>query len=185
MKLASHVFHTPLAIVVVLTFADVARADGGTVRFSDVVGGYRVTVFTSPSVLRVGQADVSVLVADRESDDPLPAADVHIRIRPAGQAWRAWQPATFDAATNKLLKMTIVDFTETGTWEAAVRIDGPAGRAATTLHLDVGPPLPRWLDLAPWIFWPVVPIALFAIREVARGRRRSASPRAAARRMID
>lgn len=168
--------HVVCVMIATLATADVARADGGTVRLSEVFGGCRVTAFTSPTPLRVGQADVSVLVADPESDRPMSSADVHVRIRPVGQTWRAWQPVTFEAATNKLFRMATIDLSHAGTWEAELRIDGPGGRAATRFTFEVDPPLPRWLDLAAWIFWPIVPIALFAVREVARGQRRSPAP---------
>jgi hypothetical protein len=41
-----------------------ARADGGALRASRQCGDYRVSVFTSPTPLRAGPVDVSVLVQD-------------------------------------------------------------------------------------------------------------------------
>ncbi len=38
--------------------------DGGAVRFSGQQGDWRITVFTSPTPLRAGPVDVSVLVQD-------------------------------------------------------------------------------------------------------------------------
>src|SRR5580704_13866550 len=55
-----------------------ARADGGTVRYYDRLGDYRVTVFTSPAPLRAGPVDVSVLVQNVETGQPIVDAEVII-----------------------------------------------------------------------------------------------------------
>jgi hypothetical protein len=161
------------AIVAMLVHGDDARGDGGAVQCSKVVDGCRVTVFTSPTPLRVGPADLSVLLADAATDAPLPKTAVRVRARVAGGGWRSWRPATFEAATNKLLRMAVIDFSTAGAWQAQVEWNHSGRRAAVQIPIEVGPPLPRWIDLAPWILWPIVPIGLFAVAQRGKHRRQA------------
>jgi hypothetical protein len=150
------------SVFVLCALPGLARGDGGTVRFSEEVGEYRVTVFTEPTPLRAGPVDLSVYVCDAQTDAHLPAATVAVRLTADGQSTGPWHAATRAAATNKLFHMATVDLTTPGIWRAEVRIDGPAGRASGAFPLEVGPPMPRWVSLAPWILWPIVPIGLYA-----------------------
>ena len=70
-----------LTILATFLLAAPARGDGGTVRISERAGPYRVTVFTSPSPLRAGPVDVSVLVQDGETGEL--ATDVRVTVRAA------------------------------------------------------------------------------------------------------
>ncbi len=145
----------------------VLHADGGAVRFAGQVGAYRVTVFTVPTPLRAGPVDVSVLVQNPDTGDLLPDASVLVRLTPAGQDGPALeQPATHAAATNKLFQAAVVDLPAAGRWHLEVVINGTRGPAAAPLELDVAGPLPRWLEMLPWIAWPVVPIVLYGLHQV-------------------
>jgi hypothetical protein len=147
------------------TAAASARADGGTVRFSGTGGGYRITVFTAPSPLRVGPADISVLVQDAASGEPLPLAEVHLSLtQPHGQTLAA--RASTEAATNKLLHAAQVELPASGCWDLAVTVEGPHGPVAVDCRFEAAEALPRWRELWPWITWPAAAIALFAIHQL-------------------
>src|SRR5262245_15589213 len=98
----------PLLLALLATPA-VARGDGGTVRFSDQVGGYSFTAFTEPTPLRAGPVDLSVYVCDAQTDAHLPAATVAVRLTADGQTTGPWHAATRAAATNKLFHMAAVE----------------------------------------------------------------------------
>ena len=55
-----------------------AYADGGSVLLSEKRGDYRITVFSSPSPFREGPVDISVLVQDAVTGQPLPQARVTV-----------------------------------------------------------------------------------------------------------
>ena len=58
-----------------------ARADGGTLCLLERANGYQVAVFTSPTPLRAGPVDISVLVQDTSTREQVPGARVVIRLR--------------------------------------------------------------------------------------------------------
>ena len=88
-----------------------ALADGGTVRLSQRLGADRITVFTSPTPLRAGPVDVSVLVQDAETGAPIPGAEVEVGLEPLDRPGLATHyPATHRAATNKLFHAALCDF---------------------------------------------------------------------------
>ena len=156
-------------------------ADGGSLRFSEVRGGYRISVFTSPTPFRQGPVEVSILVQDRATGDVMPSARVTVRMTKPGQASLAY-PATMDAATNKLFRAAQFELPAPGRWQWELDIDGVHGQAVARGVIDAAAALPRWQALWFWIGWPAVVIVLFWIHQVLvrlRGRT-LASPDAAA-----
>jgi hypothetical protein len=173
-----------------LTSAHSARGDGGIVRASGRSGPYVVTVFTMPTPLRVGKADVSIMVQDGETGQVVAGADAAVRLErattpggtPSQHTGHAANmphdsplgpfPMTHAQATNKLLKAAVVEFPSPGPWMVEVDVKGPHRDARVRFAVDVRSAPPRWLDLLPWMVWPLVPIALFAFREAVVDSRR-------------
>src|SRR2546430_16316182 len=92
-----------LPVSALFLLPSLAAADGGTIRLSEQKGNYRITVFTSPTVLRAGPVDISVFLQDAATGEP--ASGVHVTIQ---AVWHGspgvalHHPATKQAATNKL-----------------------------------------------------------------------------------
>jgi hypothetical protein len=107
-------------------------------RLSRREGGYRVSVFTEPTPFRAGPVDISVLVQDASTGEPLPEAQVAVdltsRDRP-GKHIRC--TATTAAASNKLFKAAVLDLVEQGWWEVVVAVDG--SRGSVQLRFDLEP----------------------------------------------
>ncbi|HEV3303583.1 MAG TPA: hypothetical protein VG055_28285, partial [Planctomycetaceae bacterium] len=57
----------------------VARADGGTLRYSGRCGDRLITVFTDPTPPRAGLMDVSVLIQEASSGKPRPDVPVTVQ----------------------------------------------------------------------------------------------------------
>jgi hypothetical protein len=144
--------------------SSLARADGGALRLSERAGDYQVAVFTTPTPVRAGAVDVSVLVLKADTQEPVPGVRVTIEAEGPGTVVR--QPATAGAATNKLFHAADFDLTEPGRYSLAVFIDGPLGRAEAHAEVEVGEPLPPFLALWPWVAWPALPVLLFAIHQL-------------------
>lgn len=128
-------------IAAVLACVGTAMANGGTLQVSrEPAGPYVVTVFTDPSPLRVGDADVSVLVERAGSDDLVHDARVTVTTEPVG---RVGQVGTFDAtheqATNKLFYAAQIELPSEGTWRIGVRATGQLGDGGITFDANVGP----------------------------------------------
>jgi hypothetical protein len=162
-----------IAAVVLGAMAPQARADGGTVRLSERIGAYRVTVFTSPAPLRAGPVDVSVLVQEAATGTPLSDVSIQVSMAPVDRPHAGMrQAASHEAATNKLYQAALFDLPVSGRWLIAVDIDGPHGPAHTHVEVEAGEPLPRWAEMWFWIALPVVPIVLFSLQQMLVRRER-------------
>ncbi len=152
-----------VSLLLLLAMTAAARADGGTVRAARRFGGGQVTVFTSPTPLVAGDADVSVLVQDASG---MPLTDVPVTVK----AWPADAPelavsaaATSEMATNKLLRAAALRFERPGPWVVEVTAELPGKPARLDFTVDVQTPPPSWLELLPWVAWPLPFVAGFVL----------------------
>jgi hypothetical protein len=154
------------ALLSILFCTTAARGDGGTVRASETHGTMQVTIFTSPTPLRAGQVDVSVLVQDMPNGATATDAEIEVLVHPVDAPGRTMrQFATVDRAVNKLLRAAEFDVVEPGPTEFTIvvrRQQQPELRVR--FEADVAPPLPRWARFWPWFTWPLVVAALFILR---------------------
>ena len=142
-------------------------ADGGTVRLSERQGNYQITVLTSPTPLRAGPIDISVLVQNADTHELVLDGQVTIKAIPRGHPAGAMsQVATTEAATNKLFRAAEFELREPGWWDVEVSIDGPLGNEHAQFEMEAAPPLPKWLALWPWFSWPALAIALFGVHQL-------------------
>jgi hypothetical protein len=148
------------------------RGDGGTIRMSEKRGDFLITVFTAPAPFRAGPVDISVLVQDALTGEPVPQAQVTVRMTKPGQPALKY-PATQEAATNKLLHAAQFELPKPGRWQLEVQVEDVHGQAMIGGELEAADPLPRWRELWLWISWPAAAIALFAFHQMLK-RRRSA-----------
>ena len=157
---------------------EMAYADGGTMRFCEVRDGRRITVFTSPTFLRAGPLDVSVLVQSVASGKPLLDLPIVVSAYHILDPQRKISvPATTDAATNKLLHVAQLKLPEEGTWRIEVVVHELEQEPAIGFDVVVVPPPPPWLGMSLWIGWPMLAIGLFALHQWLVHRRRSFSGR--------
>lgn len=167
-----------LSGMVVLTVPASALADGGTVRACVQERGLRVTVFTAPDSPRVGPIDISVLVQDADTGQPVPGVVVHIRAVSRRDPARVIErTATKDEATNKLMVAAVLDVPEAGGWVIQVHLEVGDTPIEIVLDVEVGEALPGWVPWLGWLAWPAGVILLFAAhrmlvrRKSARGER--------------
>src|SRR5262245_54378691 len=133
--------------VILLGGAAPAFGDGGTVRASVQERGLRVTVFTAPASPRMGPIDVSVLVQDAQTGQPVPDARVHVRATSRRDPARVIErTATREDATNKLLQAAVLDVPEAGWWEIRVRVEGHGNPVDVAFEQEVGESLPDWVS---------------------------------------
>lgn len=174
---------TSLAFIAALCLRGAAvRADGGALCLSERQGDYEIAVFTAPTPLRAGPVDVSVLIQNADTHQPVREGRVMI------EATRSDRPglvirrrATNEAATNKLLQAATLDLNQPGTWRVELKVDGPSGDAAFNCDVEVAEPLPEYLTMWRWLAWPVVPIVLFGTHQFLAKRSCSRTHAGAAR----
>jgi hypothetical protein len=145
-------------------------------------------VFTSPEVLRVGPIDISILIQDAAGGQIQENLPVTVKLECIDQrAIPLEQNATTAAATNKLFQAVLFEVPQAGLWRAAIAIGKPATKVSAlvdrpvdnlSFDLSVSPPLPAWLELAPWVGWPFLVIAMFFAHQclVARQNHRRSTP---------
>ncbi len=144
------------AVLLLFLAAGLARADGGTVRLSQTVGAWTITVFTSPTPPRAGLIDVSVMVQDVTGQTH---TNLPVRVSGVHGDRRVFQIATVDAATNKLLLAALIDFQEAGDWQMRVEVQD----VAVSFPLVLAEPRPAWWPLLPWIGWPLLAVVLYLV----------------------
>ncbi len=151
------------AILVLLTgFGDVV-ADGGRVASSQRVGEYHVTVFSSPSPLQAGPADLSVMIQQAASGEIVRGVPVVFTCCHEQTGTSFVCSATHDQATNKLLSAAKFDFPVEGTWAVEVEIGHPVDRQLAfdlfIAHASLSVPLLAWIACLPLIL-----VALYLMR---------------------
>jgi hypothetical protein len=165
----------PAAIVVLLSSAcwtAAARGDGGTLREWRRQGSYEIAVFSDPTPCVTGAADVSVLLLDAATGEPVPEARVTVEVVPHGRPDVATHRlATAEAATNKLLRAAVFDLGAPGRWDVTVEVDGPSGRDRLQFPLDVVKSSTPRAGLLAWVLWPLPIIAIYAVHRGLVARR--------------
>lgn len=162
-------FNLPLFVTLLVclpaTRPTSARADSGTLRASSRQHGYQVTVFTSPTPLRAGTVDVSVLVQDGATGAALDSS-VQVQAWPRGRPGEAVRcTATPEAATNKLFRAAVFELPEPGWWEVVVQVAGLPEPVEAHFAVEAAGPLPAWQAVAPWVAWPVLVVAGFVAHQ--------------------
>ena len=122
-----------------------------------------MTLFGSPSPLRTGPADLSVLLETAGGNEPILDATVSLTLY-RGNA-RVIAAATHAQATNKLLYAALPDLSEAGQWQVAVGVEkgGVHSEVRGTIEVLPGPPAVLFY----WPYFLVVPLAigLFALNQ--------------------
>ena len=156
------------------------RADGGITVGQIERDGLRVTVFAAPVPVRAGPLDVTLLVQEIPSNQPVTDAVISCSVQKVGPpspnpvrlpAWcstiapGARIPATSAHSRNKLLLGAYLPLTEPGRWELDIQVTrGPTSFSAALL-LDVAAPRQ---PLSTW--WPLIALVpAFILLYIWRG----------------
>jgi hypothetical protein len=98
-----------------------AQADGGAVQFGKSAGPFVITVFTTPTPLRAGPVDISLMIQSRENQQPVLDCQTLVQLHKEG-AMSISAEATHETAHNKLFYGAQVKIPEPGPWELDVAI---------------------------------------------------------------
>jgi hypothetical protein len=135
-------------------------ADGGKVEFQKRAGNLNITLFSTPSPVRVGAADLSVMV--QKVGDQTPVLDAAVMIHLAKQdkqnITEVVAPASHAKATNKMLYAASMNVPSAGVWRAEVDVRQASEDAMVTGDINVLPPEPPLLTY--WPYFALVPLVL-------------------------
>jgi hypothetical protein len=165
-----------LFLLVLLGAVSSSLGDGGAILKRENLNGLNVTVFASPSPLRAGPVDVSVLV--QEGDKPVLDAIVKLEWSADADVSAEWVPpccamdsnalsisAVRGHSGNRLLYAAIVPMKSSGRSQLVVRIATSGRQAVLSCDLDLRPPLPPAMAYWPWLLFPAMAIAGFAVHQ--------------------
>jgi len=162
-----------------------SRADGGAVLTQEVVGPYRVTLFGSPSPLRAGPADLSVMLQDAKTGEPILDRAVTLKIAAAASPGsEAWVPpccsmkttsgavtATHAAAQNKLLYAANVLLPASGPHAITITVNDSSSQPSTlNSQLTIEPPAPPLTNYWAFLAFPPLLVGGFALNQRLRRR---------------
>ena len=166
-----------------------ARADGGVIRLREIQGPFVVTIFTSSEPLQDSPVDVSVMVQGRDSSDAILDASVNLIFTPpaasiaepieqicgvsglAGLGAHSEQftvAATRRQASNKLLYAAPVKFGAAGNWQLQAFIKREGDAVEMACSLPVSSPPRKLVALFPYLVFPPLMVALFALNQRLR-----------------
>jgi hypothetical protein len=169
-----------LAIAAAALLSALLWADGGTVLLRKESGPYVVSLFATPTPLRVGTADLSVMVQKTADQSAVLDATVMVRMKKAAgdNVVEVAAPASHAKATNKLLYAAQLTLPSEGLWHVSVDVSA-AGKTVSVLgEANVSPPqtpLARY-----WPYFAIVPLIalIFAMNQWLKRKREIRSPRA-------
>lgn len=158
----SPVCKTIVAGLLTLAFHQFALADGGKVHLRRTAEPYQLTIFTSPTPLRAGPVDVSVLVQDAEGQV---VSDIEIDLQLKSESGAILTPLVSQAtATNKLLQSAKFVLPEAGVWQVEAHI---TGQATVDLNFEITAAEAHsdWRTAGWMLLLPLALVALFVLRE--------------------
>ncbi len=152
------------SILLLLATSAPALADGGIVRHVEVVGPWRVTVFTSPTPVRAGPVDVSFLVQKAATGETVLDASIDVQCEGPGEPVAV--RATRARATNRLLYAALFTLPAPGDWRFTVTVREDICVRDFSFSVFAESPLPPWQSYWPWFSLPILGLALFAGHQV-------------------
>jgi hypothetical protein len=185
--------HVLAALLLLLLPVDEARADGGIIRWRETQEPFLITIFTSSEPVSEGLVDVSVMVQDRISSEPILDASVELMFtappgsvpQPAARTCcqmcsgtktgtspsnmtQFTVAATREQASNKLLYAAPIKFSTAGNWRMSAVIARGNDAVKIACAIPVGSPPRRLTGLLPYLALPPLMIALFTINQCLR-----------------
>jgi hypothetical protein len=151
--------------------------DGGIVQFQKQTGQFLITVFSAPVPLRVGVADLSVMVQKTDNRSAVLDCDVLLQLSHPGER-DIRVAATRAQASNKLLYAAHPLLERSGTWHATVEIKTRGDTVRVAGDMLVAPQEPPFI--AYWPYFALLPaaVALFGLNQWLKTRRKLRNPRA-------
>src|SRR5262245_19756761 len=160
--------------LVMLLPSDPTAGDGGTVRLLAPAGPFIITIFSAPEPLRVGAADLSVLVQDRAQGTAVLDTRVFLTVMPPHGAASTRLEATRGHAANKLVYGATFAPDSPGEWSLHASVQRGDDVAEVTCPLPVAPATAGGIGaLWPYLILPPVVVALYALHGWARSSRRA------------
>lgn len=154
--------HLLAACVVWLVVVRPVDADAGTLRLVQALGEYHVTILTAPTPLRVGKAEITVIVESADRGHRIENLAMPIRYWPRSHPERVHSAGL--RRDHGLFPTAVLEFGESGAWVLQVGVD----REVVVVDVTVANAMPRWTELWQWFAWPLIPMIFFVAERFCR-----------------
>jgi hypothetical protein len=181
------------ALIFLFSSSTMGLADGGAVQLRESVSPFIVTVFADPPQCRAGQLDLSALVQEEKTGDPVLDAVVMVSLSAAESAkttgGAAWLPPAcinnsaanlqeiplqVSSGANRLYYSSLVQIPYDGRWQLQVNVQRGAEHVAVQGIMEVHPALPPVTAYWQWFLLPFLAIAGFVLHQHIRKQRKLA-----------
>ena len=137
--------------------------DGGTMLLHQDAGPFAITLFAAPQPLRVGVADLSVMVQDRTSEEVLldPAIDLTVAEGASQETVRLAR----GQVSNRLFQAATVHFSKAGKWRVTLLVRRGNDAATLSTECTVEPDRSRARVVWFYVLLPVGIILLFVLHQ--------------------
>jgi hypothetical protein len=168
--------HTTALVLAAGLAAMAARGDGLHLVISQPAGPFVISIFTAPTPLRPGPAEISVLIQEKDGRRAVPDADVQVALRAAdGPRTERTGTATRGAVANKMIYGTRIDLPASGRWTLTASVRAGERSATVSSALEVAPALAPLVAFWGFVALPFVAIAVFALHQWLKHRRQPRS----------
>lgn len=151
-----------LAFLLAWCFTPTAVADGGQILLHQTSGSFAITVFATPQPLTSGDADLSVLVQDGASQQPVLDVDVSLRLQPPSGPI---VPVALNQQSSQLMRSAEYHFAQPGHWGLTVEVSRGSLRSVVTGGFDVAASHSRQVLVWIFVLLPLLFIGLFAVQQ--------------------
>jgi hypothetical protein len=151
------------AVLALGIWAAAAYGDGGTMLLHQDAGPFTITLFATPQPLRVGTADLSVMVQDRSSQEVLldPAIDLTVAEGASQDTVRLAR----GQASNRLLQAATVHFSKAGKWRLMLVVRRGKDTASLSTECAVEPGRSRAMLVWFYVLLPIGIVLLFVLHQ--------------------
>lgn len=178
----------------------IAAADGGIVRLHEAQGPFLVTLFVPPEIARNALADISLLIQQRTTGEPILDANVGLTLIPLDGSMRqedlfcgmpsaAAVPgisraelgtlkvnATHNQASNKLLYSALMKLNANGNWKLRAEVSRGSENAILECTISVSATSSSRHGLWPYLLLPPIAVTVFAMNQYLRSRNLQQGP---------
>ncbi|HEY1016400.1 MAG TPA: hypothetical protein VGE07_27065 [Herpetosiphonaceae bacterium] len=157
-----------IGLLLALGLAAVAQAHGGDLVLQHREGDYELVALLGPSPYRVGRADLSLLLRDMRTQQPVRGARILLTLDDPADG----QPAAqFEARLEGDPRLSVygshqIDFTHAGDWQLRIIAVAPGVQIDQTAAVTVQSDLIRWLEIGLYS----LPVLAFAGLIIAKRR---------------
>lgn len=167
-------------MLAILSMSGLALADGNSLIVRKRTGPVVVSVFAAESPLRVGTADLSVMVQNGSDESPVMDAKVMLRLTKtsADDVTEVAAPATHAKSSNKTLYSAQMTLPSAGAWRLSAEVNAGGTSANASADLNILPAARPMQTYWPYIALVPLAVLLFAFNRWLRRRRDFIRPRA-------